>query len=109
LKVDQSEISAEVKNTGARAGEEVLQVYIHQRFGGASRPVRELKGFERIALAPGEKKTVHFKIGPEALRYWSAARRAWVQDAAVFDVWVGSDSTASLLGTFKTTESDQGE
>jgi beta-glucosidase len=109
LKVDQSEISAEVKNTGARAGEEVLQVYIHQRFGSASRPVRELKGFERIALAPGEKKTVHFKIGPEALRYWSAARRAWVQDAAVFDVWVGSDSTASLLGTFKTTESDQGE
>jgi beta-glucosidase len=104
LKASRDEVSAEVENTGARPGDEVVQLYIHQRSGSASRPVRELKGFERVALAPGEKKTLHFKLGPEALQYWNAARRDWVHDAADFDVWVGSDSGASLHGNFKTTE-----
>ena len=96
-----SEATAEVQNTGSRAGDEVVQLYLHQRSGRASRPVRQLKGFERVTLAPGEKKTVRFALGPEALRYWSAAEKKWVTDAAEFDVWVGSDSTASLHGTFK--------
>lgn len=103
LKVSQGEVTVEVRNTGARAGDEVVQLYLHQRYGCASRPVRELKGFEKVTLAPGEKKTVRFTLGQEALRYWSAARRDWTQDAADFDVWVGADSTASLQGTFKTT------
>jgi len=97
-------VTAEVQNTGSRAGDEVVQLYLHQRSGQASRPVRELKGFERVTLAPGERKTVRFTIGPESLRYWSAARRDWVRDAGEFDVWVGSDSTASLHGTFKASE-----
>jgi beta-glucosidase len=96
-----AEVTAEVRNTGSRAGDEVVQVYLHQRSGSASRPVRELKGFERITLAPGETKTVRFALGTDALRYWSAARREWVRDAAEFDVWAGSDSTASVHGTFK--------
>ena len=104
LKASAAEVSAEIENTGSRAGDEVVQLYLHQRSGEASRPVRELKGFERVTLAPGEKKTVRFKIGPESLRYWSAARRDWVEDAAEFDVWVGSDSAASLHGTVKTSE-----
>jgi beta-glucosidase len=94
----------EVQNSGSRAGDEVAQLYVHQRAGSASRPVRELKGFERVTLAPGEKKTVRFALGPKALRYWSAERRGWVNDAAEFDVWAGSDSTASLHTTFKTRE-----
>ena len=69
--------------------------------GSASRPVRELKGFERLTLAPGQKKTVRFAIGPEALRYWSASQRNWVVDAGECDVWVGSDSAASLHAAFK--------
>jgi beta-glucosidase len=101
LKASPAEVTAEVRNTGSRAGDEVVQVYLHQRSGSASRPVRELKGFERITLAPGETKTVRFALGPDALRYWSAARHDWVRDAAEFDVWVGSDSTASVHGTFK--------
>lgn len=104
LKASSSEVTAEVQNTGSRAGDEVVQLYVHQRSGSASRPVRELKGFERLTLAPGEKKTVRFGLGPNSLSYWSAARRDWVRDAAEFDVWVGSDSTASLHGTFKVTE-----
>ena len=101
-KVSESvEVSVDVENTGRRAGEEVAQLYIHQRAGGASRPVRELKGFERIALAPGEKKTVHFTLGKSELTDWSSAVKGWVQEPATFDVWAGGDSTASLTTTFR--------
>ncbi len=102
VKATPAEVTAQVQNSGSRAGDEIVQLYLHQRAGSASRPVRELKGFERVTLAPGEKRTVHFTLGPEALRYWSAAKHDWVQDAADFDVWVGSDSTASLHATFST-------
>jgi beta-glucosidase len=98
------EVTVDVTNTGPRAGDEVIQLYIHQQAGGASRPVRELKGFERVTLAAGETKTVRFKLGPDELRYWNAAARDWVQDAEVFDVWVGNDSTASLHSTFRVTQ-----
>ena len=102
LTASRTEATVDVTNTGALAGDEVVQLYIHQRSGSASRPVRELKGFERVSLKPGEKKTVKLTLGPEALRYWSAARKTWVLDTAEFDVWVGTDSAASLHGTFKT-------
>jgi beta-glucosidase len=94
-------VSVDVQNTGNRAGDEVVQLYIHQRAGSASRPERQLKGFERITLAPGEKKTVQFTLGPNELRYWSPQERRWVEEAENFDVWVGQDSTAKLHGTFK--------
>ena len=96
------EVSVDVENTGRRPGEEVAQLYIHQRFGNASRPVRELKGFERVVLAPGEKKTVRFTLGKPELVYWNAAERAWVQElATTFDVWVGGDSNATLHTEFE--------
>jgi beta-glucosidase len=98
------EVSVDVKNTGSRAGDEVVQLYIHQRAGSASRPVRELKGFERVTLAPGETKTVRFKLGPDELRYWNAATKDWMQEAEHFDVWVGNDSSASLHSTFRVTQ-----
>jgi beta-glucosidase len=97
-------VTVDVKNTGSRAGDEVVQLYIHQQAGSASRPVRELKGFERVALAPGQTKTVRFRLGPNELQYWSSAARGWVQEAEVFDVWVGGDSSASLHSTFKVTQ-----
>jgi beta-glucosidase len=96
-----TEVSVDVKNTGIRAGDEVVQLYIHQQAGAASRPIRELKGFTRVTLAAGETKTVRLKLGPEELRYWNAASRDWVQEAETFDVWVGNDSTASLHTTLK--------
>jgi beta-glucosidase len=97
------EVSVDVENTGRRPGEEVAQLYIHQRSGSASRPVRELKGFERVTLAPGEKKTVRFTLGKTELTYWSSATRGWVQDPATFDVWAGGDSTATLQTKFQIT------
>jgi len=92
--------SVDVENNGERPGQEVVQFYIHQKAGSASRPVRELKGFEKIALARGEKKTVHFSLGKSELSYWSSQNRQWVQDAAEFDLWAGSDSRASLHASF---------
>ncbi len=89
----------EVANTGSRAGDEVVQLYLHQRAGKASRPVRLLKGFERVTLQPGEKKTVRFTVSNDELSYWSAAERKWVMERGAYDVWVGNDSNASLHGT----------
>jgi beta-glucosidase len=63
--------------------------------------VRELKGFSRVTLAPGETRTVTFVLGPDELRYWSADRKDWVLEASTFDVWVGGDSTAALTATFQ--------
>ena len=90
-------------NTGDRDGDEVVQLYLHQRHGTASRPVRELKGFRRVHLAAGASRTVEFTIGPTERRYWNAAIRDFVLDASTFDVWVGGDSTAQLTTSFTTT------
>jgi beta-glucosidase len=94
-------VSVDLKNTGARAGDEVAQLYIHQRYGTSSRPVRELKGFQRVTLKPGETRTLRFMLRPEDLRYWSAATGGWVQDESVFDVWVGGDARADQAGSFE--------
>lgn len=93
-------VSADVTNTGRVAGDEVVQLYIHQKSGSDSRPMRELKGFERVALQPGQTKTVTFHLGPDELSYWSSHAGQWVQDAASFDVWVGADSQATLHAEF---------
>ena len=68
-------MSVEVTNRGPVAGDEVVQLYIHQKAGSDSRPMRELKGFERVTLKPGETKTVRFRLGPEELGYWSTVER----------------------------------
>jgi len=93
-------VSVQVQNTGSVAGDEVVQVYIHQQSGSASRPVRQLKGFEKVALAPGEKKALHFTLGKDELTYWSPSEKKWVLEPAAFDVWVGGDSSAQLHGNF---------
>jgi beta-glucosidase len=97
------QVSVDVENKGAVAGDEVVQLYIHQRAGSASRPVRELKGFERIALAAGEKKTVHFTLGREELKFWSPETKTWVVEPEEFDVWAGGDSKATLHSEFQVT------
>jgi beta-glucosidase len=94
-------LSVEVTNTADRPADEVAQLYLHQRYGTASRPVRELKGFQRVALAAGESRTLRFPVGPAERRYWNSAVRDWVLDASTFDVWVGGDSTAELATTFE--------
>jgi beta-glucosidase len=94
------DVSVDVENTGAVSADQVAQLYIHQQYGSTSRPVRELKGFERVTLGAHEKKTVHFSLGNDELTYWSTATKSWVEEAAAFDVWVGGDLTAALHAGF---------
>jgi beta-glucosidase len=91
-----TEVAIDVTNTGTIAGDEVAQVYIHQRAGSASRPVRQLEGFKRVALGPGETQTLKFSLGKDELQYFNPQTKAWVVEPGVFDVWAGEDSTASL-------------
>jgi len=74
----------------------VAQVYIHQQAGSASRPIRQLKGFRRITLQPGETQTLKFPLGKDELKFWSPQTQAWGVEPGTFDVWAGEDSTASL-------------
>jgi beta-glucosidase len=101
---DTNEVSVDVTNTGSMPGDAVAQIYIHQRYGSASRPVRELKGFERIALQPGETKTLKFPLGTDQLHFWNPQSRVWVVEPSEFDVWAGEDSTASLHTELTTTQ-----
>jgi beta-glucosidase len=66
--------------------------------------VRELKGFERVTLQPGQTQTVTFNLGPDELRYWSTNVGQWLQEAAAFDVWVGADSLATLHAELEVVE-----
>ena len=93
-------VSVDLTNTGKRNGDEVAQLYIHQRSGTSSRPVRELKGFQRVTLKHGETRSLKFTLSPNDLRYWSDVKKDWVQDETKFDVWVGGDSKAELAGSF---------
>jgi beta-glucosidase len=98
------DVTVDLENTGASSADEVAQLYIHQKYGSTSRPVRELKGFERVTLAAHEKKTVHFSLGNDELTYWSTATKSWVEEPSNFDVWVGADSAAQLHANFAITK-----
>jgi beta-glucosidase len=92
INADQSvEVSVDVRNTGSRAGDEVVQLYIHDQVSSVTRPIKELKGFERVTLAPGESRTVTFKLTPESLSMWDANMKR-VVEPGVFDVMVGNSS-----------------
>jgi beta-glucosidase len=91
-----TEVQVDVTNTGTVAGDTVAQLYIHQRAGSASRPVRQLKGFRRITLQPGETQTLKFSLSKDELEFWSPQSKAWGVEPGTFDVWAGEDSTASL-------------
>ena len=98
------EVSVDVTNTGHRMGDSVVQLYIHQRAGSASRPVRQLKGFELVTLELSAKRTVRFTLDRDRLQFWSPAKKQWVVEPEQFDVWVGEDSTAKLHSEFRLTE-----
>ena len=93
---DSTQVTVDVTNAGSVAGDAVAQVYIHQRAGSASRPVRELKGFRRVTLKPGETQSLTFTLGPDELSFWSPATKLTAVEPGVFDVWAGEDSTAKL-------------
>jgi beta-glucosidase len=84
-------VSVEVENTGKRAGVETVQLYVHERFAPVSTPVKQLRGFERVALEPGQKKNVSFTLGPEDLKSLDRDMH-WVVVPGTFDVMLGKSS-----------------
>ncbi|MCC6403880.1 MAG: glycoside hydrolase family 3 C-terminal domain-containing protein [Fimbriimonadaceae bacterium] len=90
------EVSCEIENVGERAGEEVAQLYLHDRVSSVTTYDRALRGFERVSLAPGEKKTVKFSLVPDRLALWDRRMRRVVEPGD-FDIWIGSSSETILL------------
>ncbi|OLB32664.1 MAG: hypothetical protein AUH13_03625 [Acidobacteria bacterium 13_2_20CM_58_27] len=84
-------VSVDVENTGKLAGVETVQLYLHERFAPVATPVKQLRGFERVALSPGEKKNVTFTLGPEDLQLLNSHMR-WVVVPGTFDVMIGKSS-----------------
>ncbi|MBN2371728.1 MAG: CIA30 family protein [Vicinamibacteria bacterium] len=95
-------VSVEVTNTGAREGDEVAQLYVHQKLASVTRPVMLLKGFERITLKPGEKKTVTFRVTPEMLSMLDLDIRR-VVEPGVFELMVGPSSAQTTKVTLAVT------
>ncbi|ADW68874.1 glycoside hydrolase family 3 C-terminal domain-containing protein [Granulicella tundricola] len=85
-------VSLTVKNTGARKGAEVAQLYVGQPHASVDRPVKELKGFQRVELAPGESRSVQFVLDRRAFSFYSVAKHGWVAEPGSFDLAVGSSS-----------------
>jgi beta-glucosidase len=84
-------LMVDVTNSGSRAGDEVVQLYVRDRVSRVTRPVLELRGFQRISLAPGETRTVRFEVGPQTLGYYGPANK-WVVEPGAFDLMVGGSS-----------------
>ena len=93
------QIRADVTNTGSRAGDEVAQLYLREDVGSVETPSRELKGFSRIHLNPGETRTVVFHVPQQQLAVWNADKK-WAVEAGSYTVWVGGSSQATLSGKF---------
>ena len=85
-------VSVEVKNTGSRAGDEVVQMYVSHEGSSVARPAEELKGFARVSLKAGEVKTVTLPLTAKALAYWDDAAKAFVVEKDRVEVRVGGSS-----------------
>ena len=97
------EVSVDVKNNGHYDGKEVVQLYTRDVVGSVTRPVKELKGFQKIALKKGETKTVTFKLTVDDLKFYNYSLD-FVAEPGMFEVFVGTDSTTSLSTQFELTK-----
>jgi beta-glucosidase len=83
-------VSVTVENSGPRAGDEVVQLYVRQDYTSLTRPVKELKGFERVTLQPGEKRMVSFSVGFEQIKFWKDG--GWVAEPGTIRTMIGSSA-----------------
>lgn len=95
-------VRVDLTNTGQRAGDEVAQLYIRDLVGSTTRPIRELKGFQRVTLEPGQTETVRFTLSPDELRFYHPSH-GWMVEPGAFKVWVGPNSSDGLEGRFTVT------
>ncbi|MDT0631010.1 beta-glucosidase BglX [Rubrivirga litoralis] len=94
------DVTVEVTNTGDRAGAEVVQLYVRDEVASVTRPLRELKGFERVELAPGQTQRVAFTLTPDDLQFWGEGG-AWTVEPGWFTVYVGGSSAATESARFE--------
>src|SRR5438876_2120484 len=100
------QVSVDVENTGKRAGIETVQLYLRERFTPVATPVKQLRGFERVQLDPGQKKTVNFTLGPEELQLLDQDLQ-WKVVPGTFDVMIGTSSAdVALKGSFEVRSSN---
>ncbi len=97
---DSLEVSVDLRNSGDRAGDEVVQVYLRDDVASVAQPVRALKAFRRVTLQPGEARTVSFKLGPDSFALYDKQMRRVVEPGK-FTIYVGGDSNASLAAHFE--------
>jgi beta-glucosidase len=94
--------TVDIQNTGARAGDDVVQLYIHDPVASISQPVRRLRGFQRVTLAPGETQTISFQLDRSDFGFWDNGGRFVVEPGRI-DVYAGDSSAASLTQSFNVT------
>lgn len=92
LGATRDEVAVDVKNVGARAGDEVVQVYVRAVKPSVKRPAKELRGFARVTLAPGETRRVTVKLPADALAFWDETTHGWKTEAGAYEVLVGASS-----------------
>ena len=92
-------VTADITNTGSRPGDDVVQLYIHDRVASILQPVRRLDGFQRVSLKPGQSRTVTFKLGPANLGFYNNQGQFTVEPGG-FDVYLGDSSVGGLHGQF---------
>ena len=100
-------VSVDVTNTGAVAGKEIVQVYVHDRHCKFARPAKELKGFVKVELQPGETKTVTVALDFRAFAFWHPGYKQWVAESGEFDILIGASSAdirASVPVTLQSTQ-----
>ena len=85
-------LTVDIQNTGKRKGDEVMQLYIHSLAPGVKRAAKELRGFERISLSPGEKRTVKFMIPADKLAYYDVKAHGFTVEPGSFELMIGSSS-----------------
>jgi beta-glucosidase len=90
--VDGLTVSVDVTNTGKVTGKETVQAYVHDRVSGLERPVKELKGFAKVDLQPGETKTVSIKLDFRAFAYYHPEYKQWITENGEFDILVGASA-----------------
>jgi beta-glucosidase len=84
-------VSVDVRNSGRMAGDEVVQLYVRDKVSSVTRPVKELKGFRRVTLEPGESTTVEFELGKSAFAFWND-RMQYVVEPGEFEIMAGGNS-----------------
>ena len=100
-------VSFWVKNTGSRAGSDVAQVYVHDVESTMHRPVKELRGFKKVRLAPGEEQEISITLGRHAFEYYTPALHKWVVEGGSFEIMVGRSSREILLSALVNVESEE--